>query len=251
MKKVLLTTVLALAANFAYSQRSVDWSIEEILLPTELRSGNQTTPLNFKYKVVCKNNSTDPVFASDTLGIQIICAQGQSAIFAFPNTSNISLRALGKKCDPGDTIHIDGSLNVGLRVPLSINVRMIFAMEVFNRKDLFPRELQSTISNNVKEKSMIWYCEQGWGVNVNDLLTNTVSLFPNPAKDFTNIQASVVSINEPSVVSVFDMSGKLIFKGNANADGFIQLNTADMNSGIYVVNVTTGSTVLTSKLIVE
>jgi hypothetical protein len=71
MKKVLLTTVLALAANLAYSQRDIDWSIEEVLLPTEVRStGISDNPANtstFTYKIVCKNISEqDTVYATDT-----------------------------------------------------------------------------------------------------------------------------------------------------------------------------------------
>lgn len=263
MKKVLLTTVLALAANFAYSQRDIDWSIEEILLPTEVRStGASDNPANtsaFTYKIVCKNISDqDTVYATDTLALRVLGIFQNQVAFGSPSASNPNLIGIvgriGKQVNPNDTIHISGNLSFPIRPNnVSLNLTLNFYSEVLNRNPNtgIPREATATLTNNTKTKDVVWKGPQGWGLNINDLNADAVSIYPNPAKNNVGIQTSLTSANGVSVVSVFDMSGKLIFKGNANAEGFIQLNTADMNTGIYVVNVTTGSTVLTSKLIIE
>ena len=263
MKKVLLTTVLALAANLAYSQRDIDWSIEEILLPTEVRStGISDNPANtstFTYKIVCKNISEqDTVYATDTLALRVLGIYSNQVVFGYPSSSNPNLIGIvgriGKKVNPNDTVHISGSLSFPIRPNnVSLTLTLNFYSEILNRNPStgVPREATATLTNNTKTKDVVWKGPQGWGLNINDLTANGISIYPNPAKNNANIQTSLTSANGVSVVSVFDMNGKLIFKGNANADGFIQLNTADMNTGIYVVNVTTGSAVLTSKLIIE
>jgi hypothetical protein len=263
MKKILLTFVLALAANSAFSQRDIDWSIEEILLPTEVRStGVSDNPSNtstFTYKIVCKNISEqDTVYATDTVALRVVCIYANQLIYAFPSTQNPNLISLigkvGKKLKPNDTVHVTGKISFPTRPNnVSLTLTLNFYSEIFNRNPNtgIPREATATLTNNTKTKDVVWKGPQGWGLNVNDLTADAVSIYPNPAKNNVNIQSSLTSANGVSIVSVFDMSGKLIFKGNANADGMIQLNTADMNSGIYVVNVTTGSTVLTSKLIIE
>lgn len=263
MKKILLTIVLALAANYAFSQRAIDWSIEEILLPTEVRStgvtDNPSNTSTFTYKIVCKNTSDqDTVYATDTLALRILGLINTNQVaFGYPSASNPGLIAIvgriGKQVNPNDTVHLSGTRSFPIRPNYALNLTLNFYSEIVNRNPNtgIPREATAGLTNNTKTKDVIWYSPQGWGLNINDLTANAISIYPNPAKDVANIQAGLSSANGVSIVSVFDMSGKLIFKGNANGDGFIQLNTTDLNSGIYVVNVTTGSTVLTSKLIVE
>lgn len=263
MKKILLTFVLALAANSAFSQRDIDWSIEEILLPTEVRStGISDNPANtsaFTYKIVCKNISDqDTVYATDTLALRVLGIYANQLAFGFPSSTNPNLIGIvgriGKQVNPNDTVHISGNLSFPIRPNnVSLTLTLNFYSEILNRNPNtgIPREATANLTNNTKTKDVVWKGPQGWGLNINNLTADAVSIYPNPAKNNVNIHANLVSANEVSIVSVFDMNGKLIFKGNANADGMIQLNTADMNSGIYVVNVTTGSTVLTSKLIIE
>jgi hypothetical protein len=192
------------------------------------------------------------------LCVDVVCIYANQLVYAFPSTQNPNLISLvgivGKKLKPNDTVHISGRISFPTRPnTVSLNLTLNFYSEIFNRNRNtgIPREATATLTNNTKTKDVVWKGPQGWGLNVNDLTADAVSIYPNPAKNNVNIQSSLTSANGVSIVSVFDMSGKLIFKGNANADGMIQLNTADMNSGIYVVNVTTGSTVLTSKLIIE
>jgi hypothetical protein len=266
MKKILLSFVLALAANSAFSQRDIDWSIEEILLPTELRStgvtDNPSNTTTFFYKIVCKNISMqDTVLPTDTFGLRVAgyfvpaSGTGKQFLFGLPSsdTFRYSIRRLNRKVNPNDTIHISGTLAAGIRPNFTSKFILSFSSFLLNRdpNNGIPAEPASTGANNSRTKSGTWFNPQGWGLNINDLTADAVSIYPNPAKNNANIQTSLTSANGASVVSVFDMNGKLIFKGNANAEGFIQLNTADMNAGIYVVNVTTGSTVLTSKLIIE
>ncbi len=257
MKKTLLILALALSLNLSYAQRSVDWELLEILTPTELRSGNQSTPLLFQYTFVCKNNSTDPVFASDTLGYHVICFNGltgstvNDVLWFFPNPINTIQRTpLLRNCDPGDTIHIRGSLTVGLRVSLSRNVRIFASVEVFNRADMFPRELTGTFSNNTKTKPMIWYNEQGWGVSINDINKDILSVYPNPATSNLTINLDLVGNNNS--FEIFDMSGKLV-KADAlnNFDGSQEINVSEFSKGVYILKANNGSQIYTTKFIVE
>lgn len=85
------------------------------------------------------------------------------------------------------------------------------------------------------------------GVNtaVNPGKSNLLKVFPNPAKDFVNVEVS-----EPSQVRILDITGKVLVEKTVEAGKTpIQLN---LKSGLYMLQVAgKNKSVNTSKLIVE
>ncbi|MDP2176389.1 MAG: T9SS type A sorting domain-containing protein [Bacteroidota bacterium] len=258
MKKTLLTLALALSSTLIFAQRDIDWTIEEILLPTELRTTGVTdNPSNstvINYKIACKNISDqDTVLPTDTFGIQIVGILGQNPVFAIPSLQTIALRRINRTVNPGDTVHISGSYTVGIRPNLSTNITLNFFSEVFNRNPNtgIPREATGTLANNTKTKSVIWYAPQGWGVNVNTLNTDVLSVYPNPTKDVLNINLNVVYANTKNTVEIVDLTGKVVMTETLNANSSSQVDVSSLEKGMYIVRVSNSENVFTSKVIID
>jgi hypothetical protein len=76
-----------------------------------------------------------------------------------------------------------------------------------------------------------------------------IVIYPNPAKDFF-----FISFNEeiifPNTVRIFDMSGKMVFE-NFYESGLINVQIPpNIASGIYLVNISSGSLTLYAQQIV-
>jgi hypothetical protein len=258
MKKTLLTLTLLLSTTFIFAQRTIEWELVEIVEPTSMTSTDAGT--SFTYKIKCTNNSaTDTVYATDTIGVQLIGFIGANAIFALPNATSIALKVLGVRVNPGDTVDITGTHTpaiIPVRPNLSVNATLRITTELLNRKSGaagITREGTATIANNSKTKAMIWYCPQGWGVNVNTLNTDVVSVYPNPANGVLNINLNVLNTNNlNNVVEIVDVTGKVVLTENINNfAGNTQLDVSSLDKGIYIVRVSNGINTFTSKVIVD
>lgn len=260
MKKTLLILALALSLNLSYAQRDIDWSIEEILMPTELRTtGATANPQNntaFNYTIVCKNNSDqDTILPTDTLGIRFFASQGNTIYFGFldiRDTNQIFIRRINRRVNPGDTIHISGMHNFGIRPTLSFNLKINFFSILLNRdrNTGIPQEVAPNLANNFKSKVIVWYAPQGWGVSINDINKDILSVYPNPATSNLTINLDIVGNNNS--FEIFDMSGKLV-KADAlnNFDGSQEINVSEFSKGIYILKANNGSQIYTTKFIVE
>lgn len=84
------------------------------------------------------------------------------------------------------------------------------------------------------------------GIDENQEVTNTLTLYPNPATDFVRIEG--VDENTCSEISIFDLTGRLVRKyPYCN-----ELNVSDLQNGIYVLRVTgDDGTNKTSKLLIS
>ena len=91
--------------------------------------------------------------------------------------------------------------------------------------------------------NIYFYREASAGLD--DNVFNTVKMFPNPAKD--TVQFSVNS-NENLDIEIFDMLGKSVLRVNAVRN---EVNIADLNSGLYFVQMTLGTQQATKKLVVN
>ena len=84
------------------------------------------------------------------------------------------------------------------------------------------------------------------GIDENQEVTNTLTLYPNPATDFVRIEG--VDENTCSEISIFDLTGRLVIKyPYCN-----ELNVSDLQNGIYLLRVTGDVGVnKTSKLLIS
>lgn len=80
-----------------------------------------------------------------------------------------------------------------------------------------------------------------------------INLFPNPASDMTYASIDLKQSEEVSM-TITDVTGKVVAQrnyGELNGANMLPINTTEFAKGIYMVEIRTGSTVTTTKLIVQ
>jgi len=138
------------------------------------------------------------------------------------NTANVTVLATGGPADNLYTVDIPASANT------------------------YNSALMYVATNNVEVSiSEAKITQNAPTASVDDFATNSVKMFPNPAKGFVNFSSAS---NEVLDVAVYDMLGKEVLRANAVQS---QLNISSLNPGMYFVNMTQGSTVSTKKLVVK
>lgn len=94
-----------------------------------------------------------------------------------------------------------------------------------------------------------YYClddlQYSSATSIKNNVANTISIFPNPAKDLVNI-SNVPNAN----ISINDISGKTIYTKN-NCSENEKINISNLNSGIYFIRIENNNEVFTKKLIVK
>ena len=82
--------------------------------------------------------------------------------------------------------------------------------------------------------------------NVNDVLASTYNIYPNPAKDVLTIKGD--NMNQ---IKVYNALGQIVKNIDCNTDEY-ELNVADLNNGIYFINITNvNGEMTTSKVSVQ
>lgn len=255
MKKIILTIALAISSAVAFGQKTVDWSVDQILKPTELQSTQAgTTTMN--WDVVLKNNGPDTVLIGDSIWFQFAVTNVNNQvianlIFPGPATNNFYTMPAKKNMASGDTMHWVANLSVPVNVSPSANVKVFFTSHVTNR--VRGLKFETTQTNNILSSAIVWYNWQKWAVNVNSLLTNNgLNVYPNPAKDNVNINLQVLESNSNVTVNIVDMLGKVVMTESFNPTfENISMNTSNLNKGVYIVKVINGNSISSSKLIIE
>lgn len=92
------------------------------------------------------------------------------------------------------------------------------------------------------------------GITTVDNGLNSISIFPNPATSYANIDMTVVEGGN-ATINVYDINGKLVYTENlgriSEGNRVYRLDTQNFRHGMYLVNVNIGSKAATSKLIVR
>lgn len=83
--------------------------------------------------------------------------------------------------------------------------------------------------------------------SVNNQNSISLSLFPNPAKDFTRINFDYNGITS---INVTDLSGRLVYS-SMTANNFPEIPVSNLPSGMYVVQVISKEGTGTARLVVE
>ncbi|MBV5343273.1 T9SS type A sorting domain-containing protein [bacterium] len=86
------------------------------------------------------------------------------------------------------------------------------------------------------------------GLKTNSLL-ESLSVYPNPAKDVVNIDFQ--SKIENAQVSISDLTGKSVYKNSINSVNKIRISTANFAKGIYVLSISTKGETSNMKLVVQ
>ena len=248
MKKLLLTIGCAVIANLGFAQRTIDWSVEQIIAPTALNSTAGGTSIN--YDIVLKNNGTGTVNIGDTVGFQLVISQGATILQALPNGA-VYIRPVSKTMQANDTMHLTGTMNLSVRPTLSQNVTFKCYSIIFNRMaGNAGIGTETSQTNNSKTLDIVWYCPQGWGVGLSATQVGQFSVYPNPAKDMIRIQNQFIDASASSEISIIDMTGKTVYT-ETTENTELNINTSNFNKGLYMITVKNGALTSTQTISIQ
>lgn len=83
----------------------------------------------------------------------------------------------------------------------------------------------------------------GIALSIDEFDVSKVSVYPNPSSDIINI--TLHPSNTLKAVEIYSLTGQLVFKGNQETT----LNIGNLNSGIYMLKVSTENGVASKKLL--
>ncbi len=124
----------------------------------------------------------------------------------------------------------------------NINVQPTADLGNYNIAYFYPSDMDTMYLNN--------YFSILAGTGTNEIVQNTIKIFPNPVKNMLNIESG----NNISSVQIFDLFGKEIFnKILENETQNIQLAITDLQipKGIYLVKLQSTAGIETQKIIIE
>ncbi|QLE01506.1 proprotein convertase P-domain-containing protein [Galbibacter sp. BG1] len=136
------------------------------------------------------------------------------------------------------------------KVTLSLSGSNIYTIELNNTiyktdKNTFEITLKKGI-NNLK----VTGDKDCQGIYQELIISNgELSLLPNPVTDIATVYTS--SINKEASISVYDISGQLVFSNTykTNGNGKIELNLSNLPSGLYLMKIDNEETSKTLKVI--
>lgn len=255
MKKSLtLLVALMTLGLMGQAQRQIDWSTESIEEPTELRSTSTGTAI--PVFAVLKNNGTDTVKAGDSLFRQVLVLQTNNRlILGYPsnNPNQFNIQEMQRSVAPGDTIHmLIPALRTTAILTSSADIKLRVTTLMINRgtSDPIAVEGQAGLANNLAERNMVWFNQQGWGVSVEEVaLDDIIKISPNPATTEVNLTWLIgTPASVKAKVQIFDLSGKLVMDETMNGIGTESIDVSALEQGIYMVKVTNGDFTTTKKL---
>lgn len=108
----------------------------------------------------------------------------------------------------------------------------------------FP-ETRSTSQVYVKKGNQTWGTPYTFtvGLNENSTLANKVTLYPNPARSFVQLQTDLNVIE----VKLFSANGQTLSE-TANKK---QINVEGLNSGLYILRIITNEGAVNKQLVIE
>ncbi|RLD62067.1 MAG: hypothetical protein DRJ05_01215 [Bacteroidetes bacterium] len=83
-------------------------------------------------------------------------------------------------------------------------------------------------------------------VGIQDIIGQSISIFPNPASDFVNIQSDF----DITDVNIYNYAGQVVKTENVNAKVY-QVNTAELSQGIYFFQINTVEGIVSKRIIIE
>ena len=76
---------------------------------------------------------------------------------------------------------------------------------------------------------------------------NNITIFPNPSKNgYINID-----LLQSGEAKIYDLSGRLVIKNVKLSSGTNRINTSNLSSGVYLVEINSNNKLLNQKIIIE
>ncbi|WP_417871609.1 FG-GAP-like repeat-containing protein [Winogradskyella sp.] len=89
-------------------------------------------------------------------------------------------------------------------------------------------------------------------LSINNFETNTFSIFPNPSNDgIINLKFSDETLySEKNQINVYSTTGQKVYSTSISTNTS-QINLSELNSGIYIIEITSGNNSFTEKLVLN
>jgi len=83
--------------------------------------------------------------------------------------------------------------------------------------------------------------------------TIDMSIFPNPATDAVTVDLNLAEVSKDVNVQIVDISGKVVANNNFTnvRDNALNINTTELASGVYMINVFTDSGVKSERILIQ
>ncbi len=252
MKKTLTLLFLLVSSASLFAQTTIDVSLDAIVAPTELLS-NASTGTAIPIKLACKNNGTDNIEIGDTMfwSALILDIASSSVVLEIPqqaSSGNGYLTVATKQVLVGDTIHVGNNFNTGTILTQSRAVRVGGVCSFWNRTTA---NTDADTDNNSNFLDITWYNQYQNGVSVEDVdYNNNIAVYPNPATDELNVKLLLTQFADVKI-ELLDLAGKTILSENLSSSITNNHYVIDVNAvpnGMYIVKVTNGENVSTSKI---
>lgn len=101
-----------------------------------------------------------------------------------------------------------------------------------------------------EETTTLSFCLPGTSAVPEQLLSGGVSLFPNPASNQVTIKLQD-AVRDPVLIQVFNQIGQELKRFTLVKQDYMQINTDDLNRGIYLVKVHQNGAVNINQLVVQ
>jgi hypothetical protein len=84
--------------------------------------------------------------------------------------------------------------------------------------------------------------------------STVISIYPNPTKDGKLFIQSDALINELTTIKLYNLTGSLIFEQSINSAKSrieINLSSANLSKGLYLINIQNNKSFITKKILFE
>ena len=86
--------------------------------------------------------------------------------------------------------------------------------------------------------------------NAKELMNTGVSVYPNPASNVFNV-ALTETFGKNINIQVLSMSGQVVKTMSVENTGLISVDASAMSSGVYMIQISNGSEVVTRKMNIQ
>lgn len=240
MKKI-FTLLLITLTSLSFAQ--VELAMKSIDKPDFIANGQTQTKLQLQFTI--QNNGAE-LMANDTIFytwaiIQkepaTMLVEGNPGLFLLPQ----NLPTGGTYQRPPMNVTINGTINTKTAVFIGAQAYLI------NRTN---PAIDIDSSNNIALKEMNWVTASTHNVTYN---SDNIAVYPNPANDLLNIELLFAESNAVNI-ELIDLMGKEVTTLNrtqAISPNRYTLDVADLSKGVYILKVTNGSKVSTSKVTIS
>ena len=243
MKKTLTLLLLAIA-SFGYAQ--VDIAMTSIDKPEFIQDGtNGATEFQLQFTATNKGTA---LAAGDTIYYTwAILNEARTQVVV---AANPSLFILGSAVASGATFQ-SPTYNVGVNATLgtTVPINMAVLAYAFNRS---APVVDADSTDNSLFKEYLWEKRYGASISATSFNDDNLAVYPNPVSEELYVDILIAQSNNVSV-QLMDLTGKVVVDNSTIvglSPNHYTLGVADLKNGVYILKVTNGENVSTTKVTV-